>query len=148
MLSWYPYCAAGHIFGEWQTVIAPTLDDIGLAQRTCTQCGEVEKQILPKLDEEPTVPTNPTEPTIPTEPTQPPTEPTVPTEPTQPPTKPAEPTQPTETQPGPTYPDVTRPTEPDHQVTTLADIPWTTVLVVLLCLAAVAVVMIFIRKDY
>ena len=41
--------ALGHSFGEWKQVVAPTTEKEGQSKRTCTVCGAVETQSIPKL---------------------------------------------------------------------------------------------------
>lgn len=41
--------AAGHKFGDWMTVLEPTLLKEGSAERSCSVCGEKESKILPQL---------------------------------------------------------------------------------------------------
>lgn len=41
--------AAGHSFGEWTTVKAPTETGTGTAERICTECGEVERKVLERV---------------------------------------------------------------------------------------------------
>lgn len=113
----------GHKYGNWTEIKAATVEETGLAERTCTVCGNIEQKTMDKLrpaDPDPIDP-HPTEPT-PTNPelTEPdvtvpaPTEP-VPTEPAQ--TNPAE-TEPVETIPTPTVP-VQIPDSDDGNVTTV-----------------------------
>lgn len=54
--------ALGHEYGEWVELTPPTTEHEGLRERTCSRCGQVEQEALPKLPEE----TEPTE----TEPTE------------------------------------------------------------------------------
>ncbi len=64
----------GHDFAQTARV-EPTQMQDGYVEYTCTRCGEVERETLPKTEPEPTEPTEP-DPTEPPEPTEPePTEP-------------------------------------------------------------------------
>lgn len=40
----------GHKWGAWQTTVQPTATHDGERQRTCSSCGAVETEVLPKLD--------------------------------------------------------------------------------------------------
>ena len=70
---------AGHSYGEWTEVKAPTAEEVGTEERNCIHCNAKEQREIAKLE---VIPTEPTEPSA--EPTEPPTEPSVqnPTEPT------------------------------------------------------------------
>lgn len=52
--QYHPY----HTFTQWVTVKEPTQTQTGLAERRCTVCGEVEQQVLDRLDPPP-APENP-----------------------------------------------------------------------------------------
>ncbi len=41
---------AGHTFGSWQTVTAPTVDSEGLEKRVCSKCGAEETRAISKLE--------------------------------------------------------------------------------------------------
>ena len=90
--------ATGHSYGTWIQVNPPTTDKEGLAQRTCSACGETEHKSLSKLPPTPVPPTENTQPPV----TEPPvTEPNQ-TTPSEPPiTEPtvAERTEPTVSEP-------------------------------------------------
>ena len=45
-----PVPALGHDWGEWVVVTPATDTAEGLKQRTCTRCGEVETQVIPKRE--------------------------------------------------------------------------------------------------
>lgn len=117
--------AKGHSYGQWKETKAPTVEETGLKERTCSVCGKVDKKTIDKLPPEETVPptTEPPE-TVPpiTEPpeTVPPT--TEPPETVPPTTEPPETvpptTEPPETNPPTTVPQETvAPTEPEIEPT-------------------------------
>ena len=41
--------APGHTWGEWETTKAPTFDEAGEKQRTCSVCGKVQTEAIAKL---------------------------------------------------------------------------------------------------
>ncbi len=47
----------GHVFGEWQTDLEPTLEAEGSRHRNCTVCGAEETETLPQLEPDPQNPT-------------------------------------------------------------------------------------------
>lgn len=67
-----PVEAAGHAFGEWETVKEPTVEEAGISQRTCANCTETEQREIEKLTPPPTEPPTQPEPTEPVK-TEPPT---------------------------------------------------------------------------
>ncbi len=42
--------AAGHTWGEWETIQEPTETSTGISQRDCVNCSEYELKDIPKLD--------------------------------------------------------------------------------------------------
>ena len=90
--------AAGHSYGGWTQVKAPTTEESGREERVCAKCGNIDHRELTKLEPEPSGPA----PTVP-----------APTDPA--PTEPA-PTDPQPTEPAPTEPSATTPTtQPDAE---------------------------------
>lgn len=45
--------AAGHTFGEWETVKPATEEAEGSEQRACSVCGKTETRVIPKLAPQP-----------------------------------------------------------------------------------------------
>ena len=43
-------CGGNHSFGDWKTTKEPTATSEGTAVRVCSECGEVETKVLPRLD--------------------------------------------------------------------------------------------------
>ena len=41
--------ATGHKFGEWTVISEATVESEGERQRTCSECGKVESEIIPKV---------------------------------------------------------------------------------------------------
>jgi len=39
-----------HSYGEWETVTEPTESSDGLKQRSCSVCGDVEEEVIPKIE--------------------------------------------------------------------------------------------------
>ena len=97
--------AVGHSYGGWTVVREATETHTGLRERSCGVCGNIQSEIIPKLDSEPS------EPSRPSKPSEKPSKPEKPTEEPAKPEKPAEPETPVQPQepvtPAPVYADVT-----------------------------------------
>ncbi len=42
--------ATGHEFGEWTELVPPTVDTEGVRTHTCTKCGQLENETIPRLE--------------------------------------------------------------------------------------------------
>ncbi len=121
-----------HRFGDWTVTKEATVEEAGLQERVCADCGKIETQEISKLESTPTDPTEPS-----TEPTEPATEPdTVPSEPSTTPSTP-------ETQaPQASDPDSNAPAAPE------ADYRWLVCAVIAVgAIACIVVVLIQTRKK-
>lgn len=76
--------ATGHSWSEWQVVREATVTNAGEKQRTCTKCGELEKQSIAKIIPASTptpAPTKAPQPTVASQPTNTPAPTVAPTKP-------------------------------------------------------------------